>query len=178
MKKKVKDLTLEECITLCECIEQELKQAQKDKEMLDIFKNAITIERQIPPELEIKESEKGSSYVFREAVKIHENRIEEMLKKSLREWVLKNAFPEELKRLEELEKAFDALSKDDEKAKKLLSLEIEKNRAFEIIKDKQVNCYDIINSVDYKHYLVLMKNYDKSWLLTQEEYDFLKEELL
>lgn len=82
------------------------------------------------------------------------------------------------KRLEELEKAFDALSKDDEKAKKLLSLEIEKNRAFEIIKDKQVNCYDIINSVDYKHYLVLMKNYDKSWLLTQEEYDFLKEELL
>lgn len=59
----------------------------------------------------------------------------------------------ELKRLEELdngpyitihinrymelcdkEDAFDALSKDDEKAKKLLSLEIEKNRALEIIK--------------------------------------------
>lgn len=34
-----------------------------------------------------------------------------------------------LKRLEELEKAFDALSKEDEKAKKLLSKEIEKNRA-------------------------------------------------
>ena len=39
-----------------------------------------------------------------------------------------------LKRLEELERAFVSLSKDDEKAKKLLSLEIEKNRALEIIK--------------------------------------------
>ena len=39
----------------------------------------------------------------------------------------------ELTRLEELEKAFVALSKDDEKAKKLLSKEIEKNRTLEII---------------------------------------------
>ena len=61
---------------------------------------------------------------------------------------------------------------------KELSKEIEKNRAFEIIKKKQVNCYDIINSIDYKHYLVLMKDYDKSWLLTKEEYNFLKEVLL
>ena len=38
-----------------------------------------------------------------------------------------------LERLEELEKAFDALSKDDEKAKKLLSKEIEKNQVLEII---------------------------------------------
>lgn len=81
-------------------IEKTLKQAQEDKEMLNIFKNALTIERDIPPELEIKESEKGCSYVFKEAVKIHENRIEEMLKKSLRKWVLKNAFPKELKALE------------------------------------------------------------------------------
>lgn len=40
---------------------------------------------------------------------------------------------EELTRLEELEKAFVALSKEDEKTKKLLSLEIEKNRVLEII---------------------------------------------
>ena len=40
-----------------------------------------------------------------------------------------NIIEKELKRLEELEKAFDSLSKEDEKAKKLLSLEIEKNRA-------------------------------------------------
>lgn len=42
----------------------------------------------------------------------------------------------DLDRLEKLEKAFDALSKDDEKAKKLLSLEIEKNRKLQIIEEK------------------------------------------
>ena len=39
----------------------------------------------------------------------------------------------DLKRLEELEKAFDALSKEDEKTKKLLSKEIEKNWVLQII---------------------------------------------
>ena len=43
---------------------------------------------------------------------------------------------QDLDRLEKLEKAFDALSKDDEKAKKLLSLEIEKNRKLQIIEEK------------------------------------------
>lgn len=81
-------------------IEEELKQAEENEKWLNVFKNALTIERQIPPELEIKESENGNTYVFREAVKIHENRIEEMLKKSLREWVLKNAFPKELEVLD------------------------------------------------------------------------------
>ena len=41
-----------------------------------------------------------------------------------------------LERLEELEKAFDSLSKDDEKTKKLLSLEIEKNKKLQIIEEK------------------------------------------
>ena len=54
----------------------------------------------------------------------------EKLKNSL------DTIEKELKRLEELEKAFDTLSKEDEKTKKLLSLEIEKNRALEIIKEK------------------------------------------
>ena len=49
-----------------------------------------------------------------------------------------NIVEEELKRLEELEKAFDTLSKDDEKAKKLLSKEIEKNRVLEIIKSRGI----------------------------------------
>ena len=40
----------------------------------------------------------------------------------------------ELKRLEELEKAFDSLLKDNEKTMKELTKEIEKNRALEIIK--------------------------------------------
>ena len=41
----------------------------------------------------------------------------------------------ELKRLEELEKAFVALSKDDEEAKKLLSKEIEKNKELNEVLD-------------------------------------------
>lgn len=40
---------------------------------------------------------------------------------------------EELKRLEKLEKAFVALSKEDEEAKEILSLVIEKNMVLEII---------------------------------------------
>ena len=76
----------------------------------------------------------------------------------------------ELKRLEELEKAFDSLSKEDEKTKKLLSKEIEKNRALEIIK----------SLVD------LTKENNHCWLwlglngkqITQEQYDLLKEVLL
>ena len=75
----------------------------------------------------------------------------------------------ELKRLEDLEyayssleKAFDALSKEDEKTKKLLSKEIEKNRAFEIIKNK---CSPLL-----KQYLLD--------LLPKEEYELLKEVLL
>ena len=84
-----------------------------------------------------------------------------------------NACPnvaKKLKRLEELEKAFDSLSKDDEKAKELLSLEIEKNRALEIIKkyirvDKPFNmaCYIYLN--------------DESEMIAEEEYNLLKEVL-
>lgn len=84
----------------------------------------------------------------------------------------------ELKRLEELEKAFDTLSKEDEKAKKLLSKEIEKNRAFEIIKNKNVNVDYLkvalsLDSLSYYNSLV-----GKERQLTQEEYDLLKEVLL
>ena len=82
---------------------------------------------------------------------------------------------EELKRLEELEKAFDALSKDDEKAKKLLSKEIEKNRALEIIKKTlPAFVYAITNSKDYQDY----SSHYISPIITQEEYDILKEVLL
>lgn len=51
-----------------------------------------------------------------------------------------------LKRLEELEKAFHTLSKEDEKTKKLLSLEIEKNRALEIIKEN-LNVNEILLAI-------------------------------
>ena len=56
----------------------------------------------------------------------------------------------DLDRLEKLEKAFDTLSKDDEKAKKLLSLEIEKNRKLQIIKEKlEKENQDLKGKVDY-----------------------------
>lgn len=90
---------------------------------------------------------------------------------------------QELKRLEELEKAFKALSKDDEKAKKLLSLEIEKNRALDTIKNKRV---DVNTLLDFKKRCVkdnyVIESYNayvgNERALTQEEYDLLKEVLL
>lgn len=79
----------------------------------------------------------------------------------------------ELKRLEELEKAFVALSKDDEKAKKLLSKEIEKNRALEIIKRGKI-LYVYTDSED-KHYLESM--YYAKIELKNEDYYLLKKVL-
>ena len=54
-----------------------------------------------------------------------------------------NIIGEKLKRLEELEKAFDALSKENEKIMKELSKEIEKNRALEIIKEHTLYCENV-----------------------------------
>lgn len=86
-----------------------------------------------------------------------------------------------LKRLEELEKAFVTLSKEDEKTKKLLSLEIEKNRTLEIIKKKRVDADLFLTILEDKN------QDDKLWSynfwnaeknsLTQEEYELLKEML-
>lgn len=91
----------------------------------------------------------------------------------------------ELKRLEELEKAFKALSKDDEKAKKLLSLEIEKNRALEIIKEKRVDVCYFMNCRTLEEYnddVLASYAYDEvdaeQRMLTQQEYDLLREVLL
>ena len=58
-----------------------------------------------------------------------------------------DSIEKELKRLEELEKAFDSLSKDDEKAKKELSKEIERTRTLRIIKDKQYYALSTISDV-------------------------------
>ncbi len=121
-------------------IEKELKQAEENERMLNVFKNALTIERKPINNIHAfkKDRESRISALASEIIEIKQNELDKKLRKSLREWVLKNAFPKELKRLEELEKAFDSLSKDDEKAKKLLSKEIENNRAFEIIKSRGI----------------------------------------
>ena len=88
-----------------------------------------------------------------------------------------------LKRLEELEKAFDALSKDDEKAKKLLSLEIEKNRAFEIIKEKKVDVPYIIENPEEKDVIWYNARFMgvlcEGWrMLSQKEWDLVRKALL
>ena len=93
-----------------------------------------------------------------------------------------NIIKEDLDRLEKLEKAFNALSKDDEKAKKLLSLEIEKNRKLQIIEEKfDIEVFEM-KGLDgtVKHVIDIRPKPNKysnmsENSLTKEEYDLLKE---
>ena len=81
---------------------------------------------------------------------------------------------------EELEKAFVALSKDDEKAKKLLSKEIEKNRAFEII--KEFFEFDFALRFPNNQPMIMITNkHGGSYFeipISKDKYDLLKEVLL
>ncbi len=51
-------------------------------------------------------------------------------------------------------------------------------KAFKLIKEKKVNCYNVVASADYKTYVYWYKNYNLDQLLTEKEYDFLKGVLL
>ena len=93
-----------------------------------------------------------------------------------------NIIGEALKRLEELEKAFVALSKDDEKAKKLLSIEIEKNRAFEtlealdiIVKKLKIKVEERIYLNDKEPHYFLKYDWCYSKEISKEKYLKLKE---
>lgn len=55
----------------------------------------------------------------------------------------------ELKEKEELEKAFDSLSKENEKAMKELSKEIEKNRALEILRECNLTIDEFNKKFDF-----------------------------
>jgi len=96
------DITQEERINLCECIEKELKQAQEDKKVLDIFKSALTAKHTYVLPQDQDPSKDTFAYAFRYLYEITQNDLDEKLRKSLREWVLKNAFPEELKEYQEI----------------------------------------------------------------------------
>lgn len=85
-----------------EIIEKELKQAQEDKEVLNIFRNALAIKHTYVLPKEQKSSDDIFSYSCRYLFEITQYDIDEKVRKSLREWVLKNAFPEELKELNEI----------------------------------------------------------------------------
>lgn len=83
----------------------------------------------------------------------------------------------------ELEKAFDALSKEDEKTKKLLSLEIEKNRALNIIKDKKVDVPYIMENPEAENVFWYNSSFTgvlcEGWrMLSQAEYDTVRKYLL
>lgn len=93
-----------------------------------------------------------------------------------------NAIKKDLDRLEELEKAFDTLSKDDEEAKKLLSLEIEKNRKLQIIKEKfDIEVFETKSLDGEVKYIIDIRPKPNKYSnmsensLTKEEYDLLKE---
>ena len=77
--------------------------------------------------------------------------------------------------MEELQKAFYSLVKESETIGKMLSKEIEKNRALEIIKAKAVNVSLLLNCDSKDEY---NKTMSIGRLLTQKEYDLLKEVLL
>lgn len=83
----------------------------------------------------------------------------------------------------ELEKAFDALSKDHEKAMKELSLEIEKNRALNIIRDKKVDVVQIMENPDWDNVIWYNTSFTgvlcEGWrMLSQAEYDTVRKYLL
>ena len=95
---------------------------------------------------------------------------------------IENQLLTDLDRLEELEKAFDTLSKDDEKAKKLLSLEIEKNRKLQIIKEKfDIEVFEMKGLDEKVEYIIDIRPKPNKYYnmsensLTKEEYDLLKE---
>ena len=89
---------------------------------------------------------------------------------------LENINYELVREKQELEKAFVALSKDDEKAKKLLSLEIEKNRALEIIKNKGIDILALQHYKNASQYNFSLRG--KFSQLTEKEFNLLKEVLL
>lgn len=86
-----------------------------------------------------------------------------------------NIIYEALKRLEELEKAFDTLSKENEKVMKELSKEIEKNRALETIKKYEL--LSVYHDNDGKCFVVFTGKYgfefDTAVEIPQEEFDLL-----
>ena len=134
--------------TRYEIIEQALTELEETKKINEIFKNAITIKHTgIHCEEKLDHTKDTFIYSIQPICEVIQNNIEKELKKQLREWVLKNAFPQELKALEIIK----------EKVMPLVSLEDEDS----ICKPNQYRVYD--------------NELYQSTALTKEEYDLLKE---
>ena len=88
-------------------IEKELKQAEENEKVLNICKNALTIEHHDLSMADLHDdSEDIVAYFVRQFFTIKQNELDKSLRQSLREWVLKNAFPKELKALEIISEAY------------------------------------------------------------------------
>ena len=130
-------------------IEKELKQAEENKEMLNVFKNALTIERKPINNIHaFKKDFVGG--LASEIIEIKQNELDIKLRSNLREWVLKNAFPKELK-----------------------ALEIIKNKG---VNARYLIYIISYQGLDYEEYKESFEEYS-DLLLTKEEYDLLKEVL-
>lgn len=98
-------------------IYQALTELEETKKINEIFKNAITIKHTgIHCEEKLDHSKDTFIYSIQPICDVIQNNIEEELKRQLREWVLKNAFPQELKVLEIIKnKNFDLFYLQDSK---------------------------------------------------------------
>lgn len=154
-------------------IEKELKQAQEDREVLNVFKNALTIKHTYVFPEEQKSSDDTFSYACRYLLEITQNDIDEKLRKSLREWVLKNAFPEELKDKEKQDHYIKTLEDRLNNAETTYS---RYKRVLQLSISKQVNWKLLAWSKKLEEYNDNVL--DISMKLIKEEYDLLKEVLL
>lgn len=78
----------------------EVETIEKDLKMLDIFQGALTIEHHEPITVEHNHNNDTVELFVKQAYEIRKNQIEKDMRQALREWVLKNAFPKEIKTLE------------------------------------------------------------------------------
>lgn len=94
-------------LVLKEVIKKALEKGKENEKMVGIFKNALTIEHHDLPMVDPHDdSEDIVAFFVRQFFTIKQNELDKELRKALREWVLKNAFPKELKALENISKAY------------------------------------------------------------------------
>ena len=99
-------VNIEDFVECYEIIEKELKQAEENEKLLNIFKNALTIEHHDYPMVELDHNEDSVNYFVKQFYTIKQNELDKSMREALREWVLKNAFPKELKAFDIIRKYF------------------------------------------------------------------------
>lgn len=84
----------------CQTIKEWAEMMQNKLKLLDAFRNALTIEHHDYPFAEFNNPlDDDISYLAKKLYVVKQNEMDKDIKSNLREWVLKNAFPKELKEL-------------------------------------------------------------------------------